>query len=294
MKNAIGLDIGGTKIEGILMSEKGRIISSFRTPTQSDKSRKIILSNIIKTIAILKTKNKISGIGIGIPGVEKNGRIIAMPNIKKLIGVDIKRLIENKFKTKVYLENDAKCFALAEHKFGAAKNYKNSVGLILGTGIGSGIMINNGLYKGNGYAGSFGHTTIEANSKLRCNCGKYGHFEAFCSGPSIVKRYKLAKGRLKGSDTEIINHIFSSNGKIEAKIRKETMKYLAIGIANIIRALNPEIIVLGGGLSNLNFYKELKNKTKKYVSRHIKNSVKIIKNKLGDNSGAIGAAGLAL
>jgi len=286
MRYSIGIDIGGTKIDGILANEKGKILKRYRIKTQANKSKKEIINNIIKVIKKLKTR-KIEGIGIGIAGViDKRGKILFDPNIKNLEGINIIKELKKKLNHKFYITNDANCFALAESKFGAGKKAKNIVGVTFGTGIGNGIIINKKLYVGtHGGAGEFGHSIINPKG-LRCKCGLRGDFESFCSGPAIVKRYYKAGGKIKNADPK---NIFNSNDKIAKKVMKETYEYLGMGLANIVNALDPDLIVLGGSVSNLNFYKEVNKAVRKYANKGVAKKVKIVKHKLMD-SGALGAA----
>lgn len=288
MRYSIGIDIGGTKIDGILANENGKVLKRYRIKTQAHKSKAVIINNIIEVIKKLKT-GKIEGIGIGVAGViDEKGSILFNPNIKNLEGVNIIKDLKKKLNHKFYITNDANCFALGESLFGAGKKAKNIVGVTFGTGIGNGIIINKKLYTGShGGAGEFGHSIINPDG-LKCKCGLKGDFESFCSGPSIVKRYYKAGGKIKNTDPK---KIFNSDEEIAKKIMKETYKYLGIGLANIINALDPDLIVLGGKVSNLDFYKEVNKQVKKYANKGVSKKVKVVKHKLID-SGALGAAAL--
>lgn len=287
MKFAIGIDIGGTHIHGLLMREDGKIISTQTTETNARKNKEVIINNIISVIRLLH-KKPISGIGIGTAGIVDNkGRFLFNPNISSLKNINLRAIIKNKFKTRVIQENDANCFAIAEHNYGAGKGAKNMVGLIIGTGVGGGIIFDNKLYKGtHGFAGEFGHSIIVSDGP-KCNCGLRGDFESLCSGPNIVKRYYMAGGKLKNADPE---KIFNSKDTIARGILRDTIKYLGIGISHIVNAFDIELIVLGGGVSNLDFYSELNKYVKKFSNNAVRKNVKVVKNKLGDFSGAIGAA----
>ena len=288
MRYAIGIDLGGTKIEGILMDEKGKVLKNYRMPTQAHRPLKVILNNIITVVEKLKDK-PIQGVGIGVPGVVlPNGKLVDIPNIKPLKNLNIAKVLEKKLKTKVFAENDANCFALAEHRLGAGKGTKNMLGVTIGTGIGGGIILNGKLYRGYvGAAGEFGHQVINPQGP------KYGilkgEFESWCSGPNIVKRYKKQGGK---SDFTSPAHIFQSKEKIAKQVMKETYKYLGIGLGNLVNILNPDLIVLGGGVSNLPFYREVNITTKEFSMPCLRKKIKVVKNKLGDSAGKIGAAAL--
>ncbi|MBU0666197.1 MAG: ROK family protein [Nanoarchaeota archaeon] len=286
MKYAIGLDIGGTKIEGVLCNEKYQVKKRIRIKTPEKKVE--FLKALKKIIGELKIM-PVEGVGISIGGfLDEKKQLINCPNILFLQKIDIHSIIKKGLgqKIKVVVENDANCFAIAEHKLGAGKGSTNMVGVILGTGIGSGIIINNELYKGSiGAAGEFGHTIIDV-SKNEDN-----KWENFCSGPNIVKRYYVNKGKMKEATP---SKIFKSNEFAAKKTVKKTIELLSVGFANINNALNPDKIVVGGGLSNINFYKELNKETKKRTIPLVKDSSLIVKNQLGDSSGVLGAVMLVL
>ncbi len=290
MKYSIGIDIGGTHIHGIIMDEDGTVIKKIIFETHPEHSREKIIRQIISAIKTLDIK-KSSGIGLGIAGItDKNGKFLFNPNIPKLKNVNLKKILQEKFKTKVIQENDANCFAIAEHRFGAGKGTKNMVGLIIGTGVGGGIILNKRLYKGShGFAGKFGHSILNPNGP-RCNCGLKGDFESLCSGPNIVKRYYNSGGKTKNADPK---KIFQSKEDTAKKIIQETINSMAIGISHIANSLDLDLIVLGGGVSNLDFYKRLNIQLKKYSNAAVRKKIKVAKNKIGDFSGAVGAAFIA-
>lgn len=299
MSNVIGVDFGGTKIEGVLVNSKGKVLNQKRIPTQASSSRKQIISNLISVIESLRYgkhgkhgKSELKGIGIGTPGFCVNGKLTLIENISKLSNFNLKNEIVKKTKiSNVVIENDAICFALAEHRYGAGKGTKNMVGIILGTGVGGGIIIDGKIYRGAiGGAGHIGHHIIDVDGP-KCSCGLYGDLESYCSGTSINKLYMGIGGEINEPDA---SKIFASKEKKARLIQKQTIKFLAIGITNIIHILNPEMIVLGGGVSNIPFYKELNDEVKRLSNPYIFNSVKIVKNKLGDSSGVLGAAALVL
>lgn len=290
MNNIIGLDIGGTNIHGILMREDGKIIKKHKFESNANKSKYEIIKNIISAIEILK-EGKTRGIGLGIAGVvDKDGKFLFNPNIPKLKNVNLKEIIKKRFKIRVIQENDANCFAIAEHAYGSGKGNGSLVGLIIGTGVGGGIILDNKLYKGmHGFAGEFGHSVIDPNGP-KCNCRLRGDFESLCSGPSIVKRYYSAGGKIRNAEPE---KIFNSNESVAKSVIRDTIKYLGIGISHIVNAFDIGLIVLGGGVSNLNFYDEVNESVKEFSNPAVRKNIKVVKNKLGDFSGAVGAARIA-
>lgn len=278
----IGIDIGATKISGAL-TINNHIIKKYRTLTESHSTKNKILDNINTVIENL-FDHDVKSIGIGIPGRTSNNKIVFMPNIKPLLNFNLKKYIERKFNLKTTIENDSICFTVAEHKYGAGKNYKNVIGLIIGTGIGSGLIINNQLYKGsNNSAGELGHNLILVDRELK-------EFESLCSGYNLTLRYLKESGK---SRVVLPLDILQNNDKISRNIADITYKYLSINLANLINTLDPDIIVVGGGVSNSLDYKRLNKEVSKLVIHSLSKHVKIVKNKLGDDSGALGAACLA-
>ncbi len=267
----IGVDIGGTKVEAALVSAKGKIVKKVRKPIEANKGGKTALKNIYATIDLL-IADRISSICLSTCGVIRKGKLIYSPNTPKLVGVDIVGLLHRRYGKKIIYDNDANCFALAEQRFGAAKGHENVVGVIIGTGLGSGIVVGGKVYSGNGgFAGEIGRNFISEND-----------FENLCSGPAIVRRYKDAGGKIDNPDPK---KIFSSREKAAKKVVDETYEHLARGFSMIINTLDPDIIVVGGGLSNLPIYRRLNKDVKKYSVRNCR----IVRNKLGDSSGVIGA-----
>ncbi len=306
----IGLDIGGTKIEGILAraaagSSLPKVIKKIRLPTEAAAGRNRVLHNIVAAITSLYDYGKqnvsgfrLRGIGIGTAGFLKNSRMEMVPNIPCLKGVRLRdilsrQLLQRKINAPLYIENDSICFALAEFMFGAAKGCKDVIGVIVGTGIGGGLILDGKIYRGrDGGAGHIGHTTVDPNGPM-CGCGQKGHFESWCSGKYITKRYVAAGGKIKNPDPR---KIFHSKEAVAGKIMSETYDKFGIAFANLINIFNPEIIVLGGGVSNLpqQFYRKINAAAKKYAYPAFSANVKIVKNRLGDSAGVFGAAALAL
>ncbi|MFC2133845.1 ROK family protein [Bacteroidota bacterium] len=278
MKMRLGVDIGGTKIEAALVDEKGKIIKKVRKLTRASKGKKVVISNIISAIKELDYK-KVKFIGISFPGIINiKGVPVFAPNVKCLEGFNLKNFVVEKTGKKVLHDNDANCFAIAEHEFGSGKGYKDVIGLIIGTGLGAGVIIDNKIHRGKAIGGGeLGHTIIDGKNT----------FMELCCGPAIERRYKKYGGKIKNP---LVSDIYDSKEPAARKTIKETMHYIGIGIANIINTFDPEIIVLGGGLSNLKFYNELKKEVKKHAIPELFKNIKIVKNKLGDSSGVIGAA----
>lgn len=293
---AIAIDIGGTKIEGALVDNNGKIISTKRIATQAEDGKKKILKNIEFLINTIKKNKNIEGIGMSMPGfIDSSGKVLfGGGTLSCLIGVNLKKEIRKITNLPVFLENDANCFALAEAIYGAGKKHRVVLGVIWGTGIGGGIVINKKVFSGaNGAAGEFGHNIVDLYLKngKKCGCGQYGCLENLASGKSIVDVYYSTGGVIKNANPRKI--YFSSE-----KVAKETMNkaifYLGIGISNLVNTLNPDIIVFGGGVSKLPnpVYKKIEKEIKKATLSVLTKNLKIARHKISDSAGIVGAAAL--
>ncbi len=314
MAYVIGLDIGGTKIEGILVKAPSsyfkssqplpRVLKRIRLPTNAAGGKSAVINNIVAVIAELYKFGKdnspgflLKGVGIGTAGFLKKGRMQMTPNIPALTGVKLrhillKQLRQKGIKSPLYIENDSICFAMAEFMFGAAKGYRNVIGVIVGTGIGGGLILDGRLYRGrDGGAGHFGHATIDPSGP-KCGCGQRGHFESWCSGKYITRRYIAAGGKMANPGPA---KIFASQEPVAKRIMGETYEKFGLAFANMLNTFNPDIIVIGGGVSNLpqKFYLEIRAATRKHAYPAFSGGIKIVRNRLGDSAGVFGAATLA-
>ncbi|MFH0870111.1 MAG: ROK family protein [archaeon] len=286
MKLAIGIDLGGTKISGVLMNEKGKVLKKYSRPTEAQKSKSEVLDNIAEVINSFKRKG-VKGVGVATPGfVLPDGKLSLVRNIPSLEGALIKKDLEKRTKLKVVIENDANCFALAEQRMGAAKGHKYVVGVIIGTGVGSGIIIDGKIYRGVlGGAGEIGHTKIMILDKIK-------DVESLISGPSLMKRYEELSGKILDNPKELVELIGKDDDA--NKVYAEFILYAGLFFANIINTFNPGCIVVGGGVSNVPFYDRVLKVAEKYSNSFMFKACKIVKNKLGADSGVLGAAQLVL
>ncbi len=282
----LGIDLGGTKIEAILLDENLDTIQRKRIPTpQSDYHQ--ILNTINSLVMELLENVEDYSVGICTPGViSKKTGLIKNSNTQCLIGKPFKDDLENILDKKVSMENDANCFAISESTMGAAKEFNVVFGVIMGTGVGGGIVINEKIHQGRtNIAGEWGHHTLHQNGN-NCYCGKRGCVETYISGPALEKRWRELTGKLQNMP-EIIKHLDNQNTK---QWKDEFLENFGFGLANVIDILDPDAIVLGGGLSNIDFlYTEGKDSVhQKVFSDSV--DTPILKNKLGDSAGVFGAA----
>jgi fructokinase len=286
--NKIGIDLGGTKIEGILLDDSFNVVERTRIPTQQEKGYKSIINSIVSLVEELKIKASDNvTIGVSAPGaISKKSGLIKNSNTQCLIGMPLKEDLKQALDQEIAIENDANCFALAEATLGAAKNHNVVFGVIMGTGVGGGIVINGEIHKGRTYiAGEWGHHTLRINGN-KCYCGKLGCVETYISGPALEKRWTELTGKTE-SLPSIIHNLDTEKGQ---QWKKEFLENFGIGLANVIDILDPDVIVLGGGISNISFlYDEGRDAVYDKVFSDLVETP-ILKNQLGDSAGVFGAS----
>ena len=282
----IGVDLGGTKTEIIVLDENLNVIERKRVPTPQNNYDEII-HTIINLVSDVSQSISDFSLGVCCPGaISKQTGVIKNSNTQCLIGKSLKEDLENKLQKNISIENDANCFTIAESKLGAGIGFDLVFGVIMGTGVGGGIVIDNTLHSGRtNIAGEWGHHTLHQNGNS-CYCGKNGCVETYISGPSLEKRWNQLTG-LTQTMPEIIENFDNSIGK---QWKNEFLENFGHGLANVIDILDPDAIILGGGLSNIDFlYDEGKESIySKVFSDMIETP--ILKNNLGDSSGVFGAA----
>ena len=286
--NKIGIDLGGTKIEGILLDDSFNIVERTRIPTQQEKGYKSIINSIVSLVEELKIKASDNvTIGVSAPGaISKKSGLIKNSNTQCLIGMPLKEDLKQALDQEIAIDNDANCFALAEATLGAAKNHNVVFGVIMGTGVGGGIVINGEVHRGRTYiAGEWGHHTLRINGN-KCYCGKLGCVETYISGPALEKRWTELTGKTE-SLPSIIHNLDTEKGQ---QWKKEFLENFGIGLANVIDILDPDVIVLGGGISNISFlYDEGRDAVYDKVFSDLVETP-ILKNQLGDSAGVFGAS----
>lgn len=312
MEYNIGMDLGGTTVKLGIVGEKGTIVDTLEVPTLAEtNSVEAIFKNIIFGINELIKKNgkfKIKAIGIGSPGgiSPDEGKIVTgIGNIPALNGFALGKEIQKEFKLPTFIDNDANNAARGEYIFGSAKNTNNFIMITIGTGIGGAIFINGELYGGAvNNAGELGHMLIVVDGK-QCTCGNFGCWEAYASATAMVRKAKAMVERGYGTSlikyypdnltAKVIVEEAMENDEIAHYIMEETGKYIGIGLGNMINILNPEVCVIGGGVSQAGDFllNVIKHFTKVYALPRAWESVKIRQAKLGNKAGILGSAALA-
>ncbi len=285
--NRIGIDLGGTKIEGILTDENYKTITRKRIPTNQEEGYNSILESIKNLILKLveESNDKVS-IGVCTPGaLSLSSGLIKNSNTQCLIGKDLKNDLKNILHYNVSIENDANCFALAEAKLGAGKNSNLVFGVIMGTGVGGGIIIDGKIHHGRtNIAGEWGHHCLHPEGNI-CYCGNKGCVETYISGPALEKKWS----NLTNQNQLLPEIIKSSDNPNFLNWKRSFLDDFGLSLANVIDILDPDMIILGGGVSNIDFlYDEGKNSIYEKVFSDIVDTP-ITKNELGDSAGVFGA-----
>ncbi|NDB92713.1 MAG: ROK family protein [Nitrososphaeria archaeon] len=281
----IGIDLGGTKIEGIFLDENLNVIQRKRIPTNQQNGYRYIVDSIVSLTNELSKNISDYSVGICTPGaISKKTGLIKNSNTQCLIGMPLKEDLQKALDKRIAMENDANCFAMAEAKLGSGIGFDVVFGVIMGTGVGGGIVINGKIHNGRtNIAGEWGHHKLHHNGNT-CYCGKCGCVETYISGPALEKRWTELTGKAQFVP-EIIKNLDDAQ-----KWKQEFLDNFGIGLANVIDILDPDVIVLGGGLSNIDF---LYTQGKQSVYDNVFSDVvdtPILRNKLGDSAGVFGAA----
>jgi fructokinase len=293
-----GIDLGGTKIEIMALGDHGEELLRHRVPTPQndyDETVHAIRDLVLGTEAKLGARGSV---GIAIPGtISRKTGLVKNANSTRLIGHPLDKDLCLALNREVRVENDANCFALSEATDGGGAGFGNVFGIIVGTGVGGGICVGGHLLPGaHGIAGEWGHNPLPAREPLEiqnapdCYCGKRGCIEAWCSGPALARLYKSHTGHALAAP----DIVAAARQGDKAAADEMEMYYdrLARSIATLVGILDPDVIVMGGGLSNINdLYTELPPRVEHYAFTP-EGPTRIVRNKHGDSSGVRGAAWL--
>jgi len=316
-KFVVGVDLGATWVRVALSDENGNILGKLSEKTYKGENGEKISEQILNMIFKLIEKTgvtSISAIGIGSIGpLDMRKGVIVKPANLPFENVPLVEPISSKLNVPVYLVNDCTAAVIGEHRFGAGKGVNNLVYVTLSTGIGGGAYVDGHLLLGkDGNAVEIGHMVIDFKGRLKCGCGKRGHWEAYCSGANIPnfaklmlnemdKRkieesllFKLVRGDLSGLTTEVIFRAANEGDEISLRIVREIGRLNAIGFANIVNVYDPSLITVGGSIA-LNNPKLVLEPIRKSLGNYTVNKVpKIVLTPLGSDIVLYGAVALAL
>ena len=307
----IGIDVGGTNVKIALVNDEGKILYSNSVPTRAEMGYEYTVNNIKQAIYDLLKEKKleskdIQGIGFGFPGQVdyKAGIVRNAPNIPGWVEIPFAKIFEDEFHIPTRVDNDVRCAALGELNYGAGKGCENLICITVGTGIGSGLIVNGKLVRGaSNAAGEIGHIKLQMNGGPICGCGDTGCLEAFASGPAIValaedyiKGGKSTKYRELANGAPITPYIVCEAAKAGDPVAQRIFtiigEYIGIGMASVVNLLNPEKIIIGGGVADAGEYllNPLSETLKKRAMKIAGETVKIVHAELGNTAGVIGAS----
>ncbi|HET9664226.1 MAG TPA: ROK family protein [Burkholderiales bacterium] len=317
-KWVIGVDLGGTNIVvGILPMDggTGEVLALRTVATEAQRGAKFVVDRIVGLIGEAKEEvlakyggggEDFAGVGIGSPGPlnRKTGTVINTPNLGWR-NFPLRDLIARAVGMPATLDNDANCATYGEWWLGAGRNVDTLVGLTLGTGIGGGIVLNGEIFHGiSDAAGEIGHMTIDSTGR-RCKCGNYGCLEAYASGPAIAQRTVegieagtesllpgLVDGKLEHITAATVYEAVVLGDPYANEVMRETAKFLGAGVANIINVLNPEMVVIAGGVTRAgdHLFVPLRAEVRRRAFRSAEEACQIVSGRLSGTAGVIGAA----
>jgi len=312
----VGVDLGGTNIVVGLVPIGGGDVLGLRTlPTESTRGAKFVVDRIVHMVedsiaevvaAHGTTRDAVAGVGIGSPGPldRKTGTVINTPNLGWR-NFPLRDLIANAVKLPATLDNDANCATYGEWWLGAGRGTQTLVGFTLGTGIGGGIVLNGEIFHGcSDVAGEIGHMTIDSNGR-KCKCGNYGCLEQYASGPAIAARAiegieagaetvleQMVDGKLDEITAATVYEAAVLNDAYAKEVVKDTAKFLGAGVASIINILNPEMVVIAGGVTRAgeHLFVPLIAEVRRRAFRSAQECCRIVPAELSGTAGVVGAA----
>ncbi len=305
--NAIGVDVGGTKIAAAVVSPGGEILAEARYPTPS--SPRHLVENIAGTVSEVKDGHEeVGGACVAVPGLvlAQENKVICSPNLRAIEGIRLKEELEPKIGLPLTIENDNSAAAWGEFRFGAGSGSKHLVYVGLGTGIGGGVVAEGMLLRGTqGSGGELGHVTVQATGP-RCACGNRGCLEALASGSAIGRRAREIAAEHPGSALgrlacrrkvlgEDVTELAREGDELALSVLEEAGRWLGVGLAGFVNVFNPEVVVVGGGAMEAGelILGAARREVMARARPPSRDLAKIKVAALGPNSGVLGAAALA-
>jgi fructokinase len=292
---AVGIDLGGTKVEVCLVDKSRKILARKRRPSEPGLGREKVVANILDLVAETVGSARYEAVGMGTPGTYHPGDDImyGAPHTPLYEKPGLISLLRTKLPVPLIIENDANCLALAEFFAQCHEKYDTVIAVILGTGMGSGLILNNRLHRGpNGNAGEIGHASVDINGRL-CECGRKGCGEAYLSGPSLTRRYQDLSGEALAP--QAIYARFEKREPHAMTLFEESCRIMGELFADCVNILDLQAIILGGGVSNIPLWYD---RVPPYMEKSIfgipGRRIPILKAVLGDSAGVLGAAFLGL
>jgi glucokinase len=304
--NAVGVDVGGTKIAAGVVSPEGKLLNEVRYPTANVRER--LLSTIAEAIAEVKRGYEVGGVCLAVPGfiLARENKVLSAANLEAIEGIPLKEELGGRTGLQVTVENDANAAAWGEFRFGAGKDVDDLVFVTLGTGVGGGVVSHGVLLRGaRGTGGELGHITVQPAGP-RCGCGNHGCLEALASGTAIGRRARevaaqrpdSALGRLAMERTPLGEYVLDlarKGDEAALEVLREAGTWLGIGLASFVNIFDPEVIAIGGGVSGAGelVLEPARRELRLRSYSPSRDLVEIRTATLGAESGMLGAAALA-
>lgn len=299
MKEVIAIDLGGTAIKFAIVDTNGTINDKWQIKTDISESGTRIPDQIVKSVKeYYKNKNieNVLGIGMGVPGPVVDNKILRAVNLG-WNELDLSSIIEKQLNLPVRLINDANAAALGELWQGSKKDTENLLFITLGTGVGGGIVINNKIITGKtGSAGEIGHIPVKSEGSRVCGCGNTNCLESYASANGLIKTmnnlYKENEQNLRVEEAKEVFELLNKGDKLARQAVDITVGYLAVALASLMNAIDPDEVVIGGGLSLANelLLNPLEQTLETYLFPQIRGQYLLRNSKLGNDAGAIGSA----
>lgn len=311
----VGVDLGGTKVATVVARSDAAIVSRVTRPTEPERGVDAVVATIIDSVreAVAEAGAKlddVAGVGVGSPGPlnPETGVVVFAPNLK-WHDVPLVALMRQALGVPVYLENDANLAALGEARYGAGRGSKNMIYITVSTGIGGGLILGGEIYSGSSFvAGEVGHMIItDEDGSPQCGCGNHGCLEALASGPAIARMARelirhgeetmildLVHGNIELVTSEVVGRAALAGDAAAIAILGKAADYLGIGIANLVNILNPDTVVIGGGVSRVGeiLLKPVREVVAERALRPAFEAVRIVQAELGPDAGVVGAVSL--
>lgn len=310
----VGIDLGGTKINTALVDATGRILRQDYRETQAAEGPEAVIRRMAAAAREVMAEvgpARVCAVGVGAPGPidTRTAMVEAPPNLPGWFHVPLGQRIAEALGLPTFLENDANAAALGEHAFGAGRGTCHMVYVTASTGIGGGFIIDGQLYRGaTGGAAEIGHITILPDGPL-CTCGQRGCLEALASGTAIARRARevMAQGTAPGiaalvegdparATARVVAQAAAQGDTVAQAIIDEAMTYLGLGMANLVDLVNPEMLVIGGGMANMGetLFGPVQRAIEQYTFPSVASAVRVVPAELGDDAGVVGAAVAAM
>ncbi|MEN6520472.1 MAG: ROK family protein [Armatimonadota bacterium] len=312
----VGVDLGGTNVRAAATTRDGKMVGEGRVPSLATEGVDVTVGQIIKSIRLAVESagidlSQVAGVGMGVPGWHnsKEGITLWSPNFKDWHGVQLLAPIREELGLPVFMGNDVNVAALGEYKFGAGRNVSTLVMLTLGTGIGGGIILNGKLWVGaNDSAAEIGHTIVLPDGPL-CSCNRYGCLESLAGRDAIIKRAarKVQLGRpsmlIRDEDWLLwsitpadISKAAEAGDEVAIETMAETAYYVGVGVSNAINLINPEMVIIGGGIAQAGevLWGPLLRTVEALALKQSRSVCKVVRAELGDDAGIMGGVTLVL